>query len=315
MEFLALDSPPTESDSLYWADFVEFRAILHPDKCYSRGELASLLGRSKTLGPRESESGLKVSPEIEPQWQNIVGFCEVRIEEFGEAYPFKISDDRDTLELHYTPSSAKQAAYLQLLLASLMRHIPKQEREDVARFFEEVSLLVMSSLMPQGTEVHPSWASPKKAARYSGHLFDKMTQIASDIRCTANFKKEDFKSNNSGDGGIDIVSWHTMLDEREAIPIAFAQCSCSRKDWKFKLLEAHPAKHHRKLPAAHPWATYYFTPFDMRRPDGDWERKSETAEAIIVDRLRLLRLSEHYEVLPQWPTLSLLPCALESSQP
>lgn len=304
MGFIALDSPPSETALLYWADFVEFRALIHPDRCYSRGDLDSLLNRSDKLTEKSAY-------ETTTQWKDIISFCQVRQHDFGKAYPFNISEDGDTLELHHQ-KCREETRYLELLLASSIRHIALSERNKVARFFEEVSLAVLSCLMPNGSEIHPSWANPQRASRYAGTLPEKMTKIAKDIRCSANFKPEDFKSRDSGDGGIDIVSWHSMLDEREGIPIAFAQCSCSRRDWVFKQLEAHPVKHIRHLPVMHPWATYYFSPFDMRRPDGDWENKSDWNGAIVVDRLRLLRLSSHYRVLDQWACLPLLTEAINT---
>lgn len=56
----------------------------------------------------------------------------------------------------------------------------------------------------------------------------------------------------------------------------------------------------------HPWANYYFMPLDFRRSDGDWANKSDLGQAIIVDRLRLLRLAEQYGLYTKLPDMSFI---------
>lgn len=297
----ALESPPKPLDPLFWTDFAELRALVHPDQCYSRGDLLGLINRTgDTEGRQRSKSG-----DAEARWRSIKDFAQVRSTEFEGAYPFHVTDDGDTLELAAN-TSREQNAYLCLLLSSLMRHVPKRRQGELARFFEEASHAVFRHLMPAGAEVHPTWASGGKQARYQGTLYEKMLALAKDIRCTANFQARDFKENDRGDGGIDLVAWHPMADQREGIPIAFAQCGCSKEDWTFKQLEASPFKHGSHLPARHPWATYYFMPLDLRHSDGDWAYKSDIGQAIIVDRLRLIRLSRQYGLFAEWPELPLL---------
>jgi len=164
--------------------------------------------------------------------------------------------------------------------------------------------------MPDGAEIRATWAQGGVEAPYHGTLFEKMQKLASDLRCAANFKPRDFKPNDSGDGGIDLIAWHPMADSREGMPIAFAQCGCSRDDWRFKQLEASPNKHYRHLPVMHSWATYYFLPLDLREPDGDWAYKSDIGQAIIVDRLRLVRLVEQYGIHPLLPAMPFVDEAL-----
>lgn len=295
----SLEAPPSSADPLFWTDFVELRALIHPDRCYSRGDLLGLLKRNRDTSPARS------APGDEARWRDLINFAGARTQEFGLAYPFSVSDDCDTLAFSGA-ESVEQHAYLRLLMSSLMRHFPRTRTSEIGRFFEEVSHAVFRRLMPEGTQVHPTWASGGEEARYKGPIFEKMTMIAKDIRCSANFQERDFKPNDTGDGGIDIIAWHPMADDREGIPLAFAQCGCSKDDWKFKQLEASPAKHYRQLPAMHAWATYYFLPLDLRHADGDWAYKSDIGQAIIVDRLRLLRLSQQFNLLNEWPGLDVL---------
>ena len=289
-----LDNIPSGTDAFFWSDFAELKAATHPDNCFSRGDLAGIAGRNRT---RES------TVNTEEQWRSLIDFCNTRRHVFGSFYPFTVSDDKDTLTLE-SPQTPGQRLYLSLLIAASMRHIPNTRKGDIARAFEETCFSVFSSLMPVGSTIHATWASGGPEAPYTGHLYEKMIQIARDIRGNPDISPEDFKERNTGDGGIDLIAWHPMADERPGIPISFAQCGCSRDDWTFKQAEASPFQHRNHFRVMHEWATYYFMPIDLREFDGRWAYKSKIASVIIVDRLRLLRLAEQYGLygeLPEFP--------------
>lgn len=310
-----LDIAPSGDDAFDWADFVELRAITHPDKCFSRGDLAGLLNRAKDRSERpgadtvasddgvavvteglDEADGKKTAPTTEARWRDAINFVNERSTMFGDDYPFTISADKDTVSLRADlPEGAW--LYLTLLIGASMRYIPQNRRSQVAREFEERSLSIFEKLMPEGMEVRAAWARGGKDAPYSGTLFDKLTAIASDIRATPLFCKQDFKPQDRGDGGIDIVAWHPMADTRQGIPIALAQCGCSRDDWRHKQLEASPAKLQPQMAVMHPWSNYYFMPQDLRWKHGDWAYKHDFGQAIVVDRLRIIRLARQYNII------------------
>lgn len=291
--FSSLENPPSSGDVFLWADYVELLAITHPDKCYSKGDFSSLARRLKI-----SERNIK----YEEQWRDIINFCIFRANSFGDFYPFEVSADKDTLSFIFN-KSPEHHAYVGLLIASSLRLVDKG-RQEIGNQFEEASLQVFMALQPVGSEVRATWASGGATVAYKGTLFEKMKQIASDIRCSANFKQEDYHDRDRGDGGLDLIAWHPMEDARDAIPISFAQCGCSKSDWTFKQLEAHPAKHRMRLPVMHPWSTYYFMPLDLRKADGDFAKKSDIGEAVIVDRLRILKLAKKLDALKNFPAMS-----------
>lgn len=296
--FENLENPPDRSDSFFWTDFVELRALIHPDKCYSRGDFSGLAKRLRDTGNNRSFNE-------DLRWRELINFAEIRENDFKEFYPFKASDDGDTLIFEFG-DSPEQNVYLALLTASLMRNISPRRRNELARHFELICFKLFSKLVPVGSEIRATWANGGSEAPYIGRLPEKMRQIAGDIRCTPNFKDRDFHENDTGDGNIDIIAWHPMADSREGIPISFAQCGCSKEDWKFKQLEASFAKHGRNLPVMHPWSTYYFLPIDLRFSDGDWAYKSDIGAAIIVDRLRIAKLYKQFNLLSEMPVSGLL---------
>ncbi len=279
-----LDSLPANEPYL-WADYLEIWATVSVDKCFSRGDLASICrAQSTPKGRQYSDS----------KWQYAITFIDTRIALFGNDYPFELSEDRDTLHLKessYTRLTSQQKLYLALLFCANIKYIELNSRAIFTNAFEKISYPVFERLMPNGATVHHCWASAGSSANYTGLLFNKLTKIAQDFRCTANFTINDFKPNDRGDGGIDILAWHDMGDDRPSIPIALAQCGCSKDEWVAKQLEASPAKMLHMLPVIHPWATYYFLPQDLRWHNADWAHKSDIGAAIFVDRLRLMRLT------------------------
>lgn len=314
-----LDGVPEKADQFLWADFAELRAMVHPDKAFSRGDLSAIANRGRDTGrPTEGES--VDSPESrepprfdwERKWQDLILYVETRRGRLGDAYPFAVSDDRDTLELANSGSWLHRT-YLTLLLAGSLRHVVRSRHHELTRAFEETCFAVFRKLMPEGSEVRATWAGGGAEAPYQGTLFQKMQQIAADLRCTANFDQDDFKANDTGDGGIDLLAWHPMSDTAPGMPIALAQCGCSREDWKFKQLEASPAKHFTHLPVLHPWSTFYFMPLDLRKPHGGWAYASDIGQAIIVDRGRMLNLMRQYDLAANAPNIPLVQEVLEMS--
>ncbi len=299
-----LDTTPGGTDAFFWSDFAELRAITHADKCFSRGDLDQLARLNKT-----KESSFKT----EERWRSIINFCGIRTHDFKNLYPFRVSDDEDTLELNFDGSPG-QRLYLGMLIAASMRHLPNTRKGNIAREFEETCFSVFSKLVPEGSEVRATWASGGPEAPYMGHLYEKMIAIAHDVRGNPDIHSEDFKENNTGDGGIDLIAWHPMADERQGIPISFAQCGCSREDWTFKQAEASPFFHANHFRVMHEWATYYFMPIDLREFDGRWAYKSKIGRAIIVDRLRLLRLTEQYSLYDKLPAFKFVDEAMAMAE-
>ncbi len=310
---LNLDVTPEEADdAFFWSDFAELRALAHPDKCFSRGDLAGISMRNRG---RRSVLNLEDEAVHSPEacWRSLIDFCGIRKHEFGQLYPFTVSQDEDTLVLD-SPQTPAQRLYLGLLIAASMRNLPNTRKGEIARAFEETCFSIFSSLMPSGSEVRATWAHGGVAAPYVGHLFEKMIQVAKDIRGNPDISPEDFKEHNTGDGGIDLIAWHPMGDERPGIPISFAQCGCSRNDWTFKQAEASPFAHRNHFRVMHEWATYYFMPLDLREFDGRWAYKSKIGSVIVVDRLRLLRLAEQYDIYGHLPKFTFVDEALAMAE-
>ncbi|EEY5649522.1 hypothetical protein C1599_003966 [Escherichia coli] len=282
-----MDSLP-DNEPYLWGDYLELWATVNTDKCFSRGDLASLF---------RSQANPKSRGYSDDKWNFAATFIDTRISLFGDDYPFYFSDDRDTLFLrkhNIADYNQNEKLYIALLACANIKYIENSHRDIFTSAFEKISYPIFQALMPEGATVKHCWASAGNSGHYTGLLFDKLTKIAQDFRCKANFSIEDFKPNDRGDGGIDILAWHDMGDNRESIPLALAQCGCSKTEWVAKQLEATPAKLWNLLPVLHPWSTYYFLPQDLRWHNRDWAHRSDFGAAIFVDRLRLVNLTKKY---------------------
>jgi hypothetical protein len=313
-----LDERPKSSDDYLWCDYVELRCLTDIDLRFSRGNLSELLQETSEqsipddsgdddevlaeTNPELVQDALRVEQETPLADQNeakvgyIFSALKYRAELFAGAYPFVVDEHATEIRIRDI-DSAEREFYVQLLLSASLRLVPKTRRKELTKPFEELSLTIFKCLMPDGWEVHEFGAA--SATRYRGHLYDRLTKLTKDLRGTLDLKKEHFKTKNSGDGGLDLVAWHPMGDERTSIPIALGQCGCTAEEWSLKSLEASPQNLGGNLHTLHPWATYYFMPQDLmdgRNVKGDWQRRNDITRCVMVDRLRLMRLAKHYGV-------------------
>jgi hypothetical protein len=295
-----------------WCDYIELRCLTHIDHRFSRDALAEALKESEDvsgdependpyeIGLLDEEDTVVTNMEIDAQKDDGVELFSAscfkhlrwRSTTFGTDWPFSI--DEHAREISIKPSlSTSHYLYLHLLLSSSLKYCPPTRRKTYTGSFEEISLAVFRRLMPQGAEVHAFGAA--HSTRYTGHLFERLTTLAQDIRADLRLTRQDFPKNDAGDGGLDLVAWHDLKDTRDHIPIALAQCGCTAEGWPNKMLEASPAKLGRKLITGHDWATYYFMPLDLTdERDGKmrWQEWRDVNGAIVIDRLRLIRLAD-----------------------
>ncbi|HEL4265686.1 TPA: hypothetical protein UM524_000407 [Stenotrophomonas maltophilia] len=332
--FKGLDKPPTSSDFYLWCDYIEVRCLASPDKRFSRGDLLECtteLGEMEILTegvePEEEEyegdetaedaddvvaeeDGLEADEEAlralpvddrrEARAADLYSQFAVRSQVFANAYPFSLSEDGQEISL-LENRTASQNLYLELLLSSSLRLISLGRWGELTERFEEISEKIFRGLMPPTWQVHRFGA--KGGTRYRGHLHTRLKALAKDWRADFNLTRKQFKDRNSGDGGLDLVAWHPMgEDGRVGVPAAAAQCGCTAEGWSLKQLEASPANM-AFMRMDHPWATYYFMPLDLvavADQGFDWQRRPHLSSVILVDRLRIVRLSNEFKVMEHY---------------
>ena len=309
-----LTIPPraNNSETYRWCDYIELRCLTHKDKRFSRDAFAEAIEENQDTGAAADETDLlemedveeadNSESDIEPisdRDEARSAFCfrhlRWRQKAFADAWPFQLDEHAQEVQLKPALTPA-QTLYLSLLLSSSLKYCPKKRRRELTGRFERVSISIFRKLMPAKSNVHAFGAAESK--HYKGHLFKRLTKLAQDVRGYLHLKQEHFATSDSGDGGLDIVAWHDLGDQREGIPIAFAQCGCTAGGWPNKMLEASPARLGGGLVTRHDWATYYFMPLDLSTEiDGkmDWQMLSDIGKAIVIDRLRFIRLADANE--------------------
>ncbi len=297
--------PKAGRDKFYrWCDYIELRCITHMDKRFSRDGLSEAIGESTDTEMSsfdDSDSTVEADgveeqdvPEADiDECYAAQYFRQLRWRQmvFENSWPFELDEHALEIQLKKT-LSFQHTLYLQLLISSSLSYCPKVRWLDLTRCFERISLEVFRRLMPDGSEVHAFGSA--ESTRYRGHLYDRLLQLTRDVRGHLVLKKKDFAKNDVGDCGLDIVAWHGLGDKRKGIPIAFAQCGCTVDGWPNKMLEASPAHLAAHLHTMHDWATYYFMPLDLSDgSDGEmsWQQLSDFSKTIVIDRLRLIRLT------------------------
>lgn len=312
-----LETFPKHSDPYLWCDYVELLCITSIDSKCSRGNVLELLwdGIDTNPDPDESEGDNEYDddpmlaqpdtadsdPVVNDRHETRVRTCfeglAFRANLFATDYPFLIDSANQEISLKPALSDAHRL-YLQLLLSASLRYVPLTRRHELTGPFEALSHTIFSCIMPKDWEVHRFGAG--NATRYHGHLYDRLTQLAMDLNGKVKDERDDYSTVDAGDGGLDLVAWHPMgNDSRKGIPIALAQCGCTASEWPLKALEASPAKLSPHLDVHHPWATYYFLPHDLAKPRNNsihWQRYSDHSGAIMVDRLRLMKIASMSKV-------------------
>ena len=326
-----LDGRPKSSDVYLWCDYIEVRCLAHPDHKFSRGNLLEMVEETAGLttagtdlddeepdedniddadtesagelnagDPMEGRS-LTVNDRYEAKVADYFNNLAYRASMFGEAYPFELDASKQELRVRDDINLPLRMLYLQLLLSATLRLVPKARRHELTEPFEALCTKIFSCLMPTGWEVHRFGA--KGSTRYRGHLFTRLKKLADDLRGRLEVEKRHFKTNNAGDGGLDIVAWHPLGgDTRVGIPIALAQCGCTAEEWTLKSLEASPSVLGSNLKTQADWATYYFMPQDLVDGQGerqDWQRRPSLTKCIVIDRMRLVRLAGVYDIVAE----------------
>jgi hypothetical protein len=301
-----LERFPRSSDTHLLADHVEILCLSSRDRQLTRAEFIDRARERSDLGGELEEFHEEIrqvtaaseldretgSPAatINDRWAKLGIDCFAQLafrqRAFGDAYPFVI--EQDTINVR-AELSLLQRMYIFLLLASALRHFATADRTRIASIFEVVSLDWLEVYMPDGSEVHMFGKHGLNQGRYSGKLWFKLQRLATDLGESLQCREHQFKPQNTGDAGLDLVAWTAPGDSSPGFLLVFGQCGCT-VEWVDKQFETHPDAWSNLLSfTAYP-ARITFVPFCFRDADGAWYDTLQIRKTILVDRLRLIRL-------------------------
>jgi len=247
-------------------------------------------------GPNDEPAVL--DDKVSARWDDIVLRLNARKASYP-GWPFEL--DGAVLRSVYDEQRADHRLYVALLIASSLRLCVATRSNEVTSAFEEISYHWLSRSLPQFWKVRPFGAHASLPDAYVGNLREKFELLAADIKAKLQMDADEYGPENTGDGGLDLIAWQEIGDQRGNIPVIFGQCACSPTDWEHKQLDVTPAATEAHIAPQHPGAAYCFVPHDLSRGDGKWQRGVHRKRVVIVDRLRLLHL---FKVSNAWGTLT-----------
>lgn len=299
---------PRHNYPFLWADYVELIALCSQDGQFSRGGLAEteqegddLQHESKEIENSEDElSSAQRDDEISQHWDDI----KQRLHQRSKAYaywPFELR--RNVLVSRFDPANHGHRLYAALLIASSFRLCHKKRAGEVAAALEELAVLLMQNMLGKGWAIKPFGAHQSIGNGYNGTLRQKFEQLAVDVHGILQKPEDDYDIADTGDGGLDVVAWDTLGDNRGNFPVIFTQCGCSPTDWEHKQLSVTPAAVEAHIKTQHPAAAWYVTPHDLSKTDTKWDRGSHVVNVVLLDRKRLLYLAQRHaleSIIPEW---------------
>lgn len=308
---IQLDKPPRENYGFLWADYVELRCITSQDGMYGEGHIVDLNTESGELHqddelddhdiPDEESGRLFFDQAVERKWADASRRLKSRQVTMHDYWPFKFHNG--VLHRKFDTENKRHQIYVALLIASALRYCKRTRHDEITSSLEEIGYQLFTALMPSGWNVRIFGANKSFAPGYDGNLAEKLQALAKDIYPRYCAPPENFDPKDRGDGGLDLIAWHPLGDSaRGHLPVVFAQCGCSPTDWEHKQLEASPLNMDSKITPHHPAANFYIMPHDLKAPGDGWERMHKVNSVVMIDRYRIIKLVEQYDLYQQLPT-------------
>lgn len=310
---------PRDSAAYVWADYVEILCLVSEDRLFTRDDLLDAMRDMRDMnvdadGDDDSDPHLTRAEANDRERRKLDDYfahLSVRCQAFGDAYPFSLSETADYLNVR-EPLSSLQELYIFLLLCSNLRHL-EGHVQTLTKCFELLSRDALEAILPLGSSAHLFGA--KHDGRFAGSFWDKLTNLAAELRESVTLARETVRGKN-GDGGLDLIGWIPMGDEAKGFPIIFGQCACSKEDWPRKQHELDFDTWRKRLTLEVRPYNMLFVPFYLRTTSATWERAFEIGNTVLVDRLRMLHfLREKPELIRERESFPILQAALAQRVP
>ncbi|ENQ3286040.1 hypothetical protein ACEOXO_001966 [Vibrio cholerae] len=264
-------SPPF-SELNYHCDFVEINAL-------ARGQQGIDQGYIETLYPSKKDEDLS----------NLFSLLESRATWYGDKYPFSVNASEMRIILKDSNSIEDiQKLYIFFLMCSCNTKVVR-DGNILESDFEHISTLVLKAFLPSHAQVYHFGKSSYTDDRYTGHLTNKLDQLASDVKCQTAYVEEDFADQDTGDGGLDVVAWVPFPGDNDNfmnIQVYLGQCAIG-KDWVDKQTDVEKMKNNIHFPLG--TVSVMFVPHDLRK-ENNLFKGNRICTHIMFDRFRLMGL-------------------------
>jgi len=311
--------PPKEKKAYLVADYIEWLCLCSRDGAISMAEAIARVYRPQTdeaedwdeeegysedveeqgdiadedIAEEEIPSGSEINDKQRVAGADWFGLLKYRQAAFHDFYPFRV--EGQSLSRMSTLTN-KHLLYLYLLLCSNLRFVTNGTNA-ITSDFERLCEEALKAYLPQFV-VHHFGKSGVSRGDYPGDLCAAIRKLADNLREKAIVCEEDFGGKSTGDGGVDLVAWRCPIEGERLSGrlICFAQCACSRHEWRHKQAESHPINWKNRIQFDHDPANLMFIPFCFRRNDGSWFARDYIQDSILMDRLRICHLLEEADI-------------------
>ncbi len=307
--------PECRNDEFYrLADYIELKCLANIDGSYSHKEfLDDSCQRADDLGEGDFENNqeIKKLPKAQKndKWESIAAdsfrVIESRINLFGDLYPFTLTPNKKAINLK--ENIDKEQVYIFLLLCSDLKYTLKFKKE-LTSSFELVSLEVMTKIFPNG-EIHlfgSSNTEDEDTEWKSNKLWDKLEWMEVFLNEKLKISKDQISKHDMGDRGIDIIGKIPIGDKLSHIPLLFAQCACSPKDWIVKQDSMKFDSWYELITMSTDPNYLMFIPQSYRDSKGEWHDRTKIKRTNVFDRYRILKNTENHEAFKKFTAYPIL---------
>lgn len=288
-------------------DHMELRAICHIDKAISTGDILDIRNDDAAFDGTETAQD-EDNPEIYPHTtssNNMAVYIQQRLEhrrdKWGDIWPFDLEvSPRGACTITFNSGHAGAILYTYFLLTLYAKYMPTATANHYRDLFEVFCYRLAKKLFPKsgGWIVKQSGANANGATAYTGNKKQKLDAISADL--FLGNRPPLMLPGTSGDGGIDLVAFHQLHDNRGCLPVVFMQCACScdideleSKTWD----ACHTRlKSHLNLDVMH--ECFLFSPYDWCDLIQPRRFAAPNNDAVIFDRCRILKSLLAFNVNP-----------------
>ena len=225
--------------------------------------------------------------------EDVFSHLEYRQKEFGNFYPYTVSDKQLSRKEHLT---AIQQLYIFLLTCSRLRSFPVSGgiRQKWAGYFTKLSKAALQGLLAShsGTSIRIFDSHSEDRENYYGHQAAKaLEKLGQDMAVNLVIRRNlPNNPRDTGDSGIDLVAIVDFQDGATSNYVILGQCAAQEKNWPQKRLDNHPsALRHLFHQLVSPF-NVVFIPVCYRQSSGEWFEIKHANDILLLDRLRILNL-------------------------
>lgn len=277
----------------HWADYIELMCLLNKDGITSQTDFLDRTSPQKDVEDSEDYRGSKKNIDLnETTSQDAEDYfrvLEYRVSAFHKYYPFRLSDNGKSIYL-ISSLTDDHKLYLSLLFSSLLGPF-KEFKPELTSSFELISQHALKRLLPVNSKsfIFGSSNIDNASTEKEAHslLWEKLHQLASNIKESVVIKKENLSQYNRGDGGLDIYAWVDLGDSNQHFPLFFCQCACT-PEWVKKQNSSKFDRWSNFISFSTYPLNIVFIPFSFRSATGEWHKSYHIEKSILVDRQRLL---------------------------